>query len=309
MKVTVVSGKDGARRQEIELSSNATLDDLKAAFRPQMDSNRKSFKISGPAPAEPVAPAADGKKPRPNLITLSGGATLEKQGVKNGMEIIFKDLGPQIGYRTVFLVEYAGPLAFMLLYATRPSFIYGSAAMPSYGYAQKLFIGLFVAHFVKRELESMFVHKFSHPTMPLRNIVKNCSYYWSFAAFIGYVLCHPKYTEPCQLQSNIGAVLMVVNEILNFAVHYQLATMRKGDGDTTRNVPKGPLFAWMSCPNYFFEIASWVSFSVGTNLLSSWLFTLAGFLQMLDWAKKKHRGYVKIDPANKKKACLIPFLL
>ncbi|KAG5477317.1 hypothetical protein LSCM4_04535 [Leishmania orientalis] len=309
MKVIVVSGQDGARKHEVVLAANATLADLKKAYLPAVSVHRKSFKVPGPISAEPPAPAADGAKARPNLITLTEKLPLSQQGVKDGMVITYKDLGPQIGYRTVFYVEYAGPIAFMLLYAMRPSFIYGSAPMPAYGYTQKLYIGLFIAHFIKRELESMFVHKFSHPTMPMRNIVKNCVYYWSFAAFIGYVLCNPSFTPTSAAQSNVGAVLMVINELLNFAVHYQLSTMRKSDGDTTRNVPQGPLFALVSCPNYFFEIMSWVSFSIGTNMLSSWFFTLAGFVQMADWAKKKHRGYVKADPANKKKAAILPFIM
>ncbi|KAG5477584.1 hypothetical protein CUR178_05289 [Leishmania enriettii] len=309
MKVIVVSGQDGARKQEVVLAANATLADLKKAYLPAVSVHRKSFKIPGPISAEPPAPAADGAKARPNLITLTEKLPLSQQGVKDGVVITYKDLGPQIGYRTVFYVEYAGPIAFMLLYAMRPSFIYSSAPMPTYGYTQKLYIGLFIAHFIKRELESMFVHKFSHPTMPMRNIVKNCVYYWSFAAFIGYVLCNPSFTPTSAAQSNVGAVLMVINELLNFAVHYQLSTMRKSDGDTTRNVPQGPLFALVSCPNYFFEIMSWVSFSIGTNMLSSWFFTLAGFVQMADWAKKKHRGYVKADPANKKKAAILPFIM
>lgn len=306
MKVTVVSGKDGSRKEVLDLPASATLDDLKKAYRPKLSVYRKAFKIPS---SEPVKTPVDGSKPRPNTITLDGKRTLADQGVRQDVEVQFKDLGPQVGYRTVFVVEYAGPLAIILLYAMRPSFIYGGNFASSMGYAQKLFITLFAAHFAKRELETFFVHKFSHPTMPLRNIVKNSVYYWSFAAFIGYVLCHPSYTEPSQMQANIGAALMIVNELLNFAVHLQLSCMRKGDGDQTRNVPTGPLFAYVSCPNYFHEIMSWVAFSLGTNLISSWLFTVAGFLQMAEWAVKKHRGYVKTDPKNKNKKAIIPFIL
>ena len=34
---------------------------------------------------------------------------------------------------------------------------------------------------------------------------------------------------------------------------------------------------------------SWVGFSIMTSLWASYLFTLVGFLQMADWAMKKHK--------------------
>ncbi|CCW64351.1 unnamed protein product [Phytomonas sp. EM1] len=301
MKVIVLSSMPGSRREVLELPSGATLDDLKRAYRPELSVHRKSFKV--PAKSE------DPSRER-SLITLVGKRPLAEQGVVDGVELVYKDLGAQIDYRTVFVVEYAGPIAFMLLYAMRPSFIYGSHAhFTPYGYAQKVYISLFLAHFVKRELETFLVHKFSRPTMPLRNIFKNSIYYWSFAAFIGYVLCNPKYTAASALQVNLGAVMMILFELLNLAVHVQLSGMRRADGDQSRDVPKGPLFALVCCPNYFFEVMSWVSFSIGTNLLSSWFFTAAGLLQMTPWALKKHSGYVKADPKNKKKKSIIPFII
>ena len=32
--------------------------------------------------------------------------------------------------------------------------------------------------------------------MPIFNLVKNCSYYWGFAAFVAYFINHPLYTPP-----------------------------------------------------------------------------------------------------------------
>jgi very-long-chain enoyl-CoA reductase len=54
--------------------------------------------------------------------------TLDVYEVKPNDTLEMKDLGPQIGYRTVFVVEYFGPMLFVLFYALRPSFIYGAEA-------------------------------------------------------------------------------------------------------------------------------------------------------------------------------------
>jgi very-long-chain enoyl-CoA reductase len=48
------------------------------------------------------------------------------------LKLFFKDLGPQVGWTTVFLTEYAGPLFIYVFFYLRPAFIYGSkqAAYP-----------------------------------------------------------------------------------------------------------------------------------------------------------------------------------
>uniref|UniRef100_A0A914XYA1 Ubiquitin-like domain-containing protein n=1 Tax=Panagrolaimus superbus TaxID=310955 RepID=A0A914XYA1_9BILA len=42
-------------------------------------------------------------------------------------QLYVRDLGPQIAWKTVFLLEYAGPLFVYPIFYLRPSFIYGSA--------------------------------------------------------------------------------------------------------------------------------------------------------------------------------------
>lgn len=289
---------DGKSSAVVELPANATLENLKKAYRPKLYVHRKSFKMESFGGGE-----------QQKLVTVHGKSSLREQGLKDGDKVFFKDLGPQVSYRTVFVVEYAGPLVIMLLYAMRPSFIYGNVTRTNYGYTQKLYILLFLAHFIKREFETFFVHKFSHPTMPFKNIIRNSAYYWTFALFIGHVLCHPHYTEPSsRALVNNSAIAMVVFEFLNFAVHKQLSNMRRGDGDTSRRVPTGLLFSLVSCPNYTFEALSWAAFSLGTNILSSWIFTFVGFAQMAQWASWKHKDYIKTDPKVKRKKCIVPFI-
>lgn len=105
--------------------------------------------------------------------------------------------------------------------------------------------------------------------------------------------------------------LWIASQLTNFAVHYQLSTMRPAEGSTKRDAPGGPLFALVSCPNYTAEVLGWVAWSMITQVALGYAFTLAGFLQMAQWALGKHRGYAKADPAYKKlgRKAIVPFLL
>ena len=122
-------------------------------------------------------------------------------GAKGPAELTFKDLGPQIGYRTVFVLEYFGPMVFVCLWALRPAFLFGAeAAKEPYNWVAMLGIICWNIHFAKREFETFFIHKFSRPTMPLSNLFKNCTYYWSFGAVIGYPLASTSFTAPSDIQ-------------------------------------------------------------------------------------------------------------
>ena len=231
----------------------------------------------------------------------------------DNMTLLFKDFGPQIGYRTVFLWEYFGPLAFVLLYATRPSWIYGpGAASAKWNPVACLGIAAWTFHFLKRELETIFVHRFSRPTMPLFNLFKNSIYYWSFGVAVGYPLCHPDYTAPGSSQVLFGFLLFVIAEVCNGWVHIQFRNMRVAEGSTLRPIPTGVLFTYVSCPNYTFEVLAWVAFSMMTQIAASYVFTLVGLFQMTDWAMKKHKGYLKTygkEYKELRRTSIIPFVV
>src|SRR5689334_8594331 len=85
-------------------------------------------------------------------------------------------IGPQISWRTVFIVEYLGPLLIHPLVYYGRSLIYRTSAPPSY--LQTITMLLCIIHFAKREFETVFIHRFSAATMPARNIFKNSAHYW-----------------------------------------------------------------------------------------------------------------------------------
>jgi very-long-chain enoyl-CoA reductase len=68
--------------------------------------------------------------------------------------IIVKNLGKQIGWSTVFYIEYLGPIVILPM-------MYFMGKRKNYGLSQHLAMLMGVSHFVKRELETKFVHVFS----------------------------------------------------------------------------------------------------------------------------------------------------
>ena len=98
--------------------------------------------------------------------------------------------GPQIAWRTVFLIEYAGPILIHPLFYHFAPVLYPAilsvmpfvpappTPYPAMSQVQTLAYVLNLLHFAKREFETLFIHRFSHGTMPLLNLYKNSSHYW-----------------------------------------------------------------------------------------------------------------------------------
>jgi len=236
--------------------------------------------------------------------------------VKTGSKLYLKDLGPQIGWDTVFKVEYAGPLFVYLWFYTRPWLFYGSeAAAKPYAQVVKIAAVCWSVHYAKRLFETMFIHRFSHATMPIFNLFKNSAYYWGFAGYVAYHVNHPLYTSPSQLQMWIGLGIFTVCELGNFSIHLLQRNLRP-PGTKERRIPfpdwnpLTQLYNLVSCPNYTYEVGSWIGFTIMTQCLPAGMFAFAGFYQMAVWALGKHRNYKKEFPKYpRSRKAIIPFVL
>uniref|UniRef100_A0A3B5AZE6 Very-long-chain enoyl-CoA reductase-like n=1 Tax=Stegastes partitus TaxID=144197 RepID=A0A3B5AZE6_9TELE len=239
------------------------------------------------------------------LFFFSEGKSLRDDEILQNLPVgttatmYFRDLGPQLSWTMVFLAEYIGPLLTYLLFYFRVPYIYSHRhAFTSSPYpVVTLACVCHTFHYMKRLIETIFVHRFSHGTMPLRTIVKNCAYYWGFSAWLAYYINHPLYTPPCELAAT-NTHIVVMCELGNFSIHLTLNNLR-GDGSKGRKFPvpnKNPftwLFFFVSCPNYTYEVGAWVSFSIMTQCLPVVFYTFLGFIQMTIWAKGKHRAYTR----------------
>lgn len=238
--------------------------------------------------------------------------TVERTGLRSDSVVYVKDLGPQIAWRTVFIIEYLGPLLIHpLFYYLRPYLYKNAPAEPSY--LQWLSCVMLALHFAKREFETIFVHRFSSATMPARNIFKNSAHYWVLGgANIAYWIYSP--TAPTAGPSNplityLAIALFVVGELGNLSNHYTLRNLRS-TGGTERGIPSGLGFDLVTCPNYMFEALAWIGIWLASWSLSTGLFVVVAVGQMGVWAKKKERRYRKEfgDKYQKKRFAMLPGL-
>ncbi|KAK5664832.1 Very-long-chain enoyl-CoA reductase [Batrachochytrium dendrobatidis] len=310
--MTTVTTKNGSvLLEELELDlANGYVDDICkaiAAAEPKYTISRQRLMLQRPE----------------GTLVLQKGDPLSKYEIKKNEKVYFKDLGPQIDWRTVFLIEYLGPLLIHTTLYMGQSIFYAAPAQeeisvtPRRTTVQMISFMMIILHYFKRELETVHLHRFSNDTMPLGNLPKNCFHYWVIGGImIAYPLYQPGYehgyfkglTEPMFL----GPLLLIwlFAEVSNLMTHITLRNLRPV-GTRVRNIPMGYGFNHVTCPNYFFEILGWIVLSLITGSLAVWFFTIVGAVQMYFWAVKKHKRYIKEfgDKYPRRRKILIPYII
>ncbi|XP_037387076.1 trans-2,3-enoyl-CoA reductase-like 2b isoform X4 [Pygocentrus nattereri] len=143
-------------------------------------------------------PSRQALKLHPEGKALKDEEVLEDLPVGTTATMFLQDLGPQLSWTMVFLAESIGPLFIYLLFYFRLPYIYS----PEDDYTKSPHAVVRLAcmchslHYIKRLVETIFVHRFSHGTLPVQTIMLNCLYYWGFAAWLAYYINHPLYTTP-----------------------------------------------------------------------------------------------------------------
>lgn len=173
---------------------------------------------------------------------------------------------------------------------------------------------LWTAHFVRRTLEAVLVHRYSKPRVAAADYLTEYIYYWGFAAWIAWSLTATSLRAPWPLFQALGLTLFVAGEAGNARAHVLLRNLRSVKGNE-RPIPHGFLFERLSCPHYFCEILSWLGFNLLTGTLAGVSFMLVGGLILAAWARTRHIAYQRAFDGQEgrekypvTRRALIPFL-
>ena len=131
--------------------------------------------------------------------------------------------------------------------------------------------------------------------------------------FNGLHLFHFSLDYPVSWLSDIrfigGMVLFVAGFAINQHADHVLFSLRR-PGETGYKIPRGGLYRWISCPNYFGELLEWTGWAMATWSLAGLSFALWTFANLVPRALSNHQWYRQhfADyPANRK--AIIPFLV
>ncbi|NWI96726.1 TECR reductase, partial [Pitta sordida] len=148
---------------------------------------------------------------------------------------------------------------------------------------------------------------------------QNCTYYWGFSAWMAYYINHPLYTPPvCPGGGGdiVPGEVTLLSPCPRGGVSDITVPMSPVPGSKARKIPyptRNPftwLFLLVSCPNYTYEVGSWIGFTIMTQCLPVALFSLVGFVQMAIWAQGKHRSYIReFRDYPPLRSPIVPFLL
>ena len=152
-------------------------------------------------------------------------------------------------------------------------------------------MAMVVLHFLKREFETLFVHRFSADTMPFVYLFRNSGHYWALAGIVfGYVMYLPAFShsQHTSTQLVLTVTIYLYAELSNLYTHVILRKLRP-EGTRVRQIPRGYGFDWpfggISCANYFFEIMAWVVIALWSGCWAVVPFLVTAIFFMDRWAQ------------------------
>ncbi len=168
-------------------------------------------------------------------------------------------------------------------------------------------------HYIHRSLIFPFRIKTKGKKMPVIIVFSAVIFNVINGFFNGYWLSHfapePKLIGLSMIHLVIGTILFVSGFLINQYHDWLLIHLRK-NRETGYKIPFGGLFRYISCPNYFGEIISWLGFFIITLGLPAFSFFIWTMVNLLPRALDNHRWYKKQFPGYPvKRKAIIPFIM
>lgn len=211
--------------------------------------------------------------------------------------------GPTIPTRLGWIVmESPAVLAFAAFYATgaHPRDM-GSMAL----------LAIWMTHYVQRTFVFPFRMRDSGKRLPLSvagmavafnlyNAFINARWITSVGEYGASWLYDPRFI--------IGTLIFLVGHLINIWADSVLIHLR-APGETGYKIPRGGLYEWITCPNYFGEIVEWIGFAIAAWSPAGLAFAAYTFANLAPRARSHHAWYrEKFPDYPQRRRAIIPWL-
>lgn len=215
-----------------------------------------------------------------------------------------KGWGPEIGQRAAWIVmELPASVLWLGIYA---------AGRNALEVAPLALMALWQIHYVNRTFVFPFRIRSDGKTTPV-SIVATAVVFNTLNAYINARWVSELGTYEASWLADprflVGAALFVTGFVINQHADQVLMNLRK-PGESGYKIPKGGLYTWITCPNYFGEILEWTGFAIASWSLPGLAFALYTTANLAPRALTHHKWYrEKFPDYPKERRALIPFVV
>lgn len=170
-----------------------------------------------------------------------------------------------------------------------------------------MFICLWIIHYFNRTIIFPFRIKTKGKKMPLAIVLSAFFFNIVNGLINGYFLSNIN-LHSVSIFLIIGFLLFVLGLYINISSDNKLINLRKIKKGYF--VPKGGLFKYISCPNFFGEILEWFGFALMTFNIGSLSFFIWTCCNLIPRALAHHTWYKnKFNEYPKERKAILPFLI
>jgi 3-oxo-5-alpha-steroid 4-dehydrogenase 1 len=163
-----------------------------------------------------------------------------------------------------------------------------------------VFLLMWLAHYTHRAFIYPFERRDDSKRMPVVVMLMGMIFNLGNAYLNGRYLFHfssGKYSSSWLLDVRFigGAVLFLGGYIINRWADRKLRGLRQS-GETGYKIPRGGMYRYISCPNYFGEVLEWFGWALATWSLPGLTFAVWTFANLAPRARSHHAWYYSHFP-------------
>ena len=236
------------------------------------------------------------------LIALISFISLLKINAPYG-KFFSKNFGFSLPYKLGwFIQEIISPLSLIIFYLLSTN--------NSNSKIVWVFLIIWILHYIYRSIIFPLRMSGNVSRIPIAVILSAVTFNTINGFTNGYYLGITKYNPQYYFEYNfiIGLSLILIGFYINFKADNTLISLKsKNEGYL---IPKGNLYKYISCPNYFGEMIEWLGFAIMTLSLPALIFfiwTVANLFPRALATHKWYRNHFNNYPKDRK--AIIPFII